>query len=152
MIRRFKARIGRERVGGAVPDSIGSATLDVRSQMNAIIQEYFRWTQHMEEQADDVLYEALKPTFEKTQQRVPLKDGDLIASGYLEKRTFRGNATVEIGYAKGGSPEYAIEQHENLEYNHAEGRTAKYLERPLLEDADAIQSAIMRGFREAANV
>lgn len=155
MVSRFvplKASIGRSRVSSSLPSNFADPTYDIRQQMQGILKEYFRWTRHLEDQAGDVLKEALKPTFRKSQEIVPYKDGDLMASGYLESRQFRGKSVCEIGYARGGKPEYAIIQHENLEYNHPNGGQAKYLERPLLQDADAIQQRILALLKEASGV
>lgn len=155
MVRAFqplKANVGRSRIGASIPANFANPQRQVRSQFQAILREYYRWTRHMDTESVEVLKEALEPTFQKSQQIVPYKDGDLMASGYLETRTFRGKATVEIGYARGGKPEYAVRQHEDLELNHPNGGQAKFLERPLADDANDIQARVIQGMRKASGV
>lgn len=43
----------------------------------------------------------------------------------------------------------AVPQHEHLEWRHDEGRTAKYLEGPALEEADTIHALIAAQMRRA---
>jgi len=124
----------------------------VRKQSKGLIDNFVAWTEHMEEQAADVLMEALQPTFDKSQELVPKDTGDLQRSGYLEKGRVAGRPTVEIGYARGGVPHYAVLQHENLEFYHDPPTSAKFLERPLLEDSNNIQKRIVAGFKRASSV
>ena len=56
-----------------------------------------------------------------SQRLVPVDQGRLRASGYVQKPDARGR--VEIGYAT----EYALAQHEGLDFAHTTGQ-AKYLE------------------------
>lgn len=75
---------------------------------------------------------------------VPLDDGPLRASGFVEPPVFRGREIeVTLGYGGPAAP-YAIEQHENLDYEHAPGRQAKYLEQPLRESAPHLMGRIGR--------
>lgn len=58
---------------------------------------------------------------------VPLEEGTLERSGVtsVDERTLSGAVSYDT--------EYAVPQHENLEYVHAPGREAKYLEKPWLQ-------------------
>src|SRR5215208_330556 len=61
------------------------------------------------------------------QNYVPFDQGDLRESGYVGEPVEHGGVvSVEIGY----SAPYAVEQHENLDFNHPGGKSAKYLEIP----------------------
>lgn len=63
---------------------------------------------------------------------VPVDLGTLKNSGMVSPPEFSGNAVVvELSYG-GAASDYAIIQHENLEFRHKVGG-AKYLERPLKE-------------------
>lgn len=63
---------------------------------------------------------------------VPVRDGILRSSGYVNDPVVRGRETsVEMGYGGPAAP-YAADQHENLEYSHTVGE-AKYLEKPLVQ-------------------
>lgn len=44
---------------------------------------------------------------------------------------------------------YAVVQHERLDYRHAPGRTAKYLEVPFNAEREAVQALIAAGVRRA---
>jgi hypothetical protein len=44
---------------------------------------------------------------------------------------------------------YAVIQHEALDFRHAPGRTAKYVEEPLLEHHDTLQEIIAAQIRRA---
>lgn len=62
---------------------------------------------------------------------VPVDQGILRASGYVGDPEISGDTLeVELGYG-GAASDYALVQHERLDYNHRVGG-AKYLERPLL--------------------
>ena len=156
MVKRFKpparivAGLGGVRYTDTMPQT--QFTQYVRGQMQGIINNFIAWTDHMKDQSGDVLVEAMRPTFEKTQRIVPVKSGALRRSGYLEKRRRGDQVDAEIGYARGGNPRYAVLQHENLEFYHEPPTSAKFLERPLLEDATLIQDRIIKLYREASGV
>lgn len=68
--------------------------------------------------------------------RVPIEEGTLERSG---------EASVDRSALKGAvsyGTEYAVRQHEELDWQHDPGRTAKYLEGPLTEEAPVIQALI----------
>lgn len=80
----------------------------------------------------------------ESQKVVPIEEGTLARSGRVKIVEKDGQPAAEISY---GTP-YAVRQHEEMGYRHDEGRTAKYLERPMLEEraaAYAIVAATMRG-------
>ena len=64
--------------------------------------------------------------YDSSQQLVPLDEGPLQESGEV---IVEGDAVI-VSYGKGESAAYAVIQHENLNYAHAPGRQAKYLEQP----------------------
>ena len=72
-------------------------------------------------------------------QIVPIEEGTLGRSGQTSTET-QGQAGV--GAVSFDTP-YAVRQHEELDYRHDEGRSAKYLERPHTEAAgDGTAAAI----------
>lgn len=78
-----------------------------------------------------------------TNRRVPLEEATLQRSGV---------ASVDPGELKGAvsyDTVYAHRQHEELTWRHAPGRTAKYLEGPLLEERDTLQGLIAAAIRRA---
>jgi len=76
---------------------------------------------------------ALQPTMELSLVYVPRDTGDLAGSAYLEVAPFRNGARVEMGYGRGGDPDYAIYVHE-VPYKHAEPTSYKFLQRAIDED------------------
>ena len=72
---------------------------------------------------------------------VPHEEGTLERSG---KVTADGT-TAAVSY----DTPYAVRQHEDLNLRHDDGRTAKYLERPLHEQADTVAAIAAQQLREA---
>jgi hypothetical protein len=68
------------------------------------------------------LLDIMSKVLDASQAQVPLDTGDLRESGHLRVTS----AGVQIAY----SDPKALDQHENLEYKHTDGRKAKYLEDP----------------------
>ena len=72
---------------------------------------------------DEGLFEAAEMLLGHANRLCPLDEGPLMNSG---------TATVENGVGRVGyNTPYAYRQHEDLTYTHTDGRTAKYLEKPL---------------------
>ena len=109
--------------------------------MNKVIkgleQELLDIMEMWETEAPDVMMEALQPVFERSQFYVPKKTGELMRSGYLEVTSRKGEPRVEIGYARGGKPRYAVMVHEMPTY-HAAPTSYKFLERAIMEDLNGI--------------
>ena len=75
--------------------------------------------------------------------RVPIEEGTLERSG---------TATVDEAALKGAvayDTPYAVRQHEDMAARHDAGRTAKYLEQPLAEEAETVQQIIAAQVRRA---
>jgi hypothetical protein len=153
MVTKFQPQIGRAQYRGRVALS-SEATFgrSIKEQMDAIVKNFASFFDHLDHESGDILLEALKPTFEKSQEYVPVQGGRLKGSGYLEKRQIRGHTSVEIGYARGGNPNYAVFVHENLAVFHAEPTRAKFLQSALEEDAEAIKKRIQLGYSYAAGL
>lgn len=80
---------------------------------------------------------------EVSRQRVPIEEGTLERSGIAT--VDEASATAVVSY----DTPYAVRQHEDLTLRHDEGRTGKYLEDPLREEADTIQRIIAAQVRRA---
>lgn len=76
-----------------------------------------------------------------SQQRVPLEVGTLQSTG----RVMGGGLRQGVSYGT----VYARRQHEELTWRHRPGRTAKYLEGPLNEEAATMQAIIAAEIRKA---
>lgn len=79
----------------------------------------------------------------ESRKRVPIEEGTLERSG---------TATVDESSLKAAvayDTVYAVRQHEELNYRHDAGRTAKYLEGPLTEQAATVAAIIAAELRRS---
>ncbi|MFJ6748273.1 hypothetical protein ACIQNI_08790 [Streptomyces sp. NPDC091266] len=79
----------------------------------------------------------------RSRARVPLDEGPLERSGVAT--VDEDELTAAISY----DTPYAVRQHEELSYRHAPGRTAKYLEGPLTEEAATVAALIAAQVRRS---
>ena len=143
----FRATVGRKRLSRGVDSLTVTQTMDARAAMRNIIRRYQRFVHNVEDAMPDAIFNALVPTYNKSQVYVPKDTGALADSGYLEITDFRGKPRVEIGYGGGGDPEYAVKVHETMEYRHKAPTRAKWLQIALEEDEQAIQQRIVAQLR-----
>lgn len=103
--------------------------------------------------AKEVLYAEAQDVLRESRKEVPFLRGVLSSSGRVhEPYITRNKAVVEITYggAAGGDFEgsapvnYAILQHENEKFRHAEGRKAWYLRDPLNRAREGFQERVDR--------
>ncbi|MCA1195131.1 hypothetical protein [Saccharopolyspora sp. 6V] len=78
-----------------------------------------------------------------SRQRAPLEEGTLERSGVA--------SVDEIGLTAAVSYDtpYAARQHEELTWRHDPGRTAKYLEHPMIEERDTVGDIVAAEIRRA---
>ncbi len=77
---------------------------------------------------------------------VPVDTGTLKNSGFVEQPVIdEGLIQVTLGYG-GAAEDYAVVQHERLDYHHAVGGP-KYLERPVLNAAKSLTDHIAERLR-----
>lgn len=79
----------------------------------------------------------------ESQAVVPLDESPLMQSGTASVDP--PSLTAMVSY----DTEYAVVQHERLDYRHAPGRTAKYLERPLNASRAEVLALIAAQMRRA---
>jgi hypothetical protein len=108
--------------------------------MQVIAADFNAFIRHFENMAPEVLLEAYRPTFEKSQAYCPKRTGALVRSGYLEKS---GNS-IGIGYGRGGTPHYAAMVHEDTTMPHQPPTRAKFLQSALDEDYNEILTRITK--------
>lgn len=88
------------------------------------------------------LYEEALIIMAESQRRVPVDTGALRRSGrVLPPKMEGGDMVVELGYG-GAASGYAMDQHENPNYRHTNGKTWKYLEGPVRERMPAIEKSL----------
>jgi hypothetical protein len=71
----------------------------------------------------------MQMVLDRSQEIVPLDRTPLQKSGKLDY----DNTNFVVHYGSNMSEEYAVLQHENMQFRHAPGRQAKYLEQPFRE-------------------
>ncbi|MFJ8761072.1 hypothetical protein [Streptomyces cyaneofuscatus] len=75
--------------------------------------------------------------------RAPIEEGTLERSGTAT--VDEQQLTAAVAY----DTRYAVRQHEEMDYRHDAGRTAKYLEGPMNEEADTVGEIIAAEMRRA---
>lgn len=98
---------------------------------------------------EQALYAEAQNILADSRKEVPFLYGTLSASGRVhDPYTANKTAMVEITYggAAGGGEDvnYAIIQHENTSFRHAEGRKSHYLEDPVLRAKEGIQGRLAK--------
>lgn len=81
------------------------------------------WTQRGRRLASDGLRRALEHLLTESRRIVPLEEATLERSGRATVDGLKGSVSYDTVYA--------VVQHEELDYRHAPGRSAKYLEKPM---------------------
>lgn len=81
------------------------------------------WTSRGRRLASEGLERALEHTLGEAKKIIPLDEGTLERSGRVDVDGLNGAISFDTVYA--------VVQHERLDYRHAPGRQAKYLEQPM---------------------
>ncbi|MDP9843253.1 minor capsid protein [Streptosporangium lutulentum] len=92
--------------------------------------------------AERALRDAAEHVLGVANTRVPIQEGHLQNSGATS--VDRSEMRASISYDQ----PYAVAQHENLDWKHAPGRQAKYLETALEEEASAVQALLAQQLKE----
>lgn len=78
------------------------------------------------------LTKAATKVFNESQEQVPVRQGTLRSTGFVSPVASLGGGFLATNISYGGpAAPYAVEQHDNLLYNHAPGRKALYLSDPM---------------------
>lgn len=86
---------------------------------------------------------AVEHVLAESRRIVPIEEGTLERSGVgtVDERTLTGAVSYDTPYA--------VYQHERLDLRHDAGRTAKYLERPMREQAQRVGEIIAAAVRRS---
>lgn len=147
----FRLAIGKSRgsqLGGKKGEFYAGQASD---DFNEIVKYFTQFVGHMKEQVPEIFEEVMRPTFEKSQIYCPKKGGDLRASGYLEIRSFRDGTRAEMGYGRGGFPEYAVIVHE-VPHHHDAPTQYKFLQVAIDEDHVDITQGLVGRLYKASGV
>lgn len=152
MAQKLNLRMGLERVSKPIYASEPDFVQQMNAQVKALRDDLDYIFQQFEDVTPEITKEALQPTFDKSQVYVPKDTMALHDSGYLEIVSFRGNPKVEMGYAKGGVPRYAVYVHEMTELRHAPPTRSKFLEAAINEDMFDIIDRVSEGYKRFMGV
>ncbi|MEU7891693.1 hypothetical protein AB0B45_02385 [Nonomuraea sp. NPDC049152] len=99
-------------------------------------------TAEIERAAARGLRNATEHVLAVSNQRVPHDEGTLERSGtaVVDESELRGIVSYDTPYS--------VVQHENLDYNHKPGRTAKFLELAVREEAEVVKLMIAKQLRQ----
>lgn len=145
--KRIKLGLGLQRVTSPRYPSEPGYVQQMNAQVKALTDELLSIIDQFEEVTEDIMLEVLEPTFEKAKYYTPVDTRELVESAYLEKASFRGKPRVEMGFARGGFPRYAVYVHEIPEYRHEAPTRYKFLEQALKEDLSSILARLASSYR-----
>jgi hypothetical protein len=97
----------------------------------------------LREAAADGIAAATEHLLGASRARVPIEEGTLERSGAATV-----DRSVPRGVVSYDTP-YAVRQHEELDWRHDPGRTAKYLEGPAVEESATMQAIVAAHIRRA---
>jgi hypothetical protein len=89
--------------------------------------------------AEEGLRKGLEHVLERARAIVPLREGPLERSGRVVQDGLEGAVTFDTVYAR--------RQHEELDWKHLPGRTAKYLEKPMNSERQVVLELMAVGLR-----
>ena len=150
-IPRLSVNVGKTRSSGAKYPWEPGYVEAIRAQMKEIEAAIVSICHQFGDATPELVRDALEPTFEKAKVYCPKDTHALVNSGYLEIVGTRTRPRVEIGFARGGNPHYAVLVHENMEFRHQAPTRAKFLEAALDEDLPDIAVRIGTNFRKFFN-
>ena len=133
MALKVKASVGRKRIPKNLDPAKAGYQRAINKQFKEIMDDLNSVIEAVGEQHGEAMVVAMTPIFDRSQELVPIDEGPLKASGYLELSDQVKGSIVEIGYAKAGKPEYAVFVHEMVMLNHKAPTQAKFLQQAIEE-------------------
>lgn len=152
MTTRPSIRVGKLSSKKAVFPSESGYVQSMRAQTKELETILLDFMNAMSDNSAPIMITALEPTFELSKTYCPVDTGVLLASGYLEITSFRGNPRVEMGYARGGNPSYAVVVHEDPQFYHKPPTRYKWLQAAMMEDLGGIYERLGIEYKGAAGL
>jgi hypothetical protein len=122
-------------------------TLQGKAQVEAALD---RAVESFEARLGAAMYVVANNVMTDAKRITPHDTGTLMASGYVTLPEKRGSGmVVELGFG-GFAKDYAVPQHENLDYKHDPGRQAKYLGEPVDNERARLVADVAAALRAGA--
>lgn len=151
MAKRLKMVMGLQSVKSPRFTSEAGFVEAMNAQVKDITDSIVDILNQFEDATPEVVMDALEPTFEKSKLYCPKDTHELVESGYLEVVKRGKSPYVEMGYAKGGKPRYAVYVHEMTGYKHEAPTRSKWLQHAVQEDLGSISSRLSAGYAAFMN-
>ncbi len=150
MARPFRFSIGARSINKSMTPAQSGYVSYMRNQFKELEEDFGHFVSGINSVAPQAVGVALNRIFERSQTYVPVRKGDLKKSGFVEVTQNSKGVTGRVGYAKGGTPTYALIVHENLETFHFPPTQAKFLERAVDELFFTVQSDLVKTYERKA--
>lgn len=134
--------VGRQRLGRMISPIEASYTRSIRAQMLQLEKNLTKIIEQIREATPEALEYAVQPIFDESQNLVPVKTGDLKASGFVESKRSGRRIRVNIGYGKAGKPSYGVYVHEMIDVHHEPPTQAKFLEEAVNRHFSSVEPRI----------
>lgn len=141
---RLGAFVGRQKVTHSTGPYEAGYVKSISRQLDKVIANYTSLISELRINSEDVIYDALEPTFQLSQKYCPKDTRRLVNSGFIEKA--KDKARVVLGYAKQGNPPYAAMVHELTHLNHKSPTRSKFLLAALENDEPRIRDRLVKGY------
>jgi hypothetical protein len=127
-----------------------SRDIEISSQLADVMKNLDLVLNSIKGMTPAVLLETLEPILEQAMIYCPVKTGALRDSGYItvDQEGLGGVISAEIGFAKGGIPDYAIYVHEDMTKHHEPPTQAKFLQTAVDEVLPNIEDQILRKYKQ----
>jgi hypothetical protein len=114
-------------------DSADALAISMQEAFKEVTSSYTDYVKQLEGYMPNDLMLALQPTLELAAYYCPKDTEALVNSRYIAVEAYRGGCRVEMGFAKGNDPDYAVYVHE-MPYKHEAPTCDKFMQRAIDED------------------
>lgn len=143
----IKLKVGKVNVRTTGYMSEASYVKQINQGLGQLTKSLVDLLKQFEDATPEIMLDAMRPMYDKSQEYVPVRGGTLKNSGYLEIVEKRSKPVVEMGYAKGGSPDYAVYVHEMTSIPHVAPTRAKFLEHAVNEEIGSTIDRLVANYK-----
>lgn len=131
-----RAFVGKQRISANTDPKRADALRSYRAQMQDILRAYDMLVNQLQDLSVHAAYQSASKVLARAQHYVPKDTYKLHDSGYCEvteDARSAGRVNVQVGFAKGDNPDYAVIVHEDLTKTHAPPTQAKFLSQAIAD-------------------